>query len=58
MLVKGYLPTTIQGRITTMPADFLVDEQGIIHTAYYGRDEGDHLPLARVLEFAHKGARP
>jgi len=52
MFVKGYLPTAIKGHLTTMPADFLVDETGTIRTAYYGRDEGDHLPFDRVRAFA------
>lgn len=52
MFVKHYLPLTIGGHLTTMPADFLVDEQGVIRTAYYGHDEGDHLPLAAVRAFA------
>lgn len=52
VFVKGYLPTSIQGRLTTLPADFLVDEHGVIHTAYYGKDEGDHLPFERVKAFA------
>jgi thioredoxin-dependent peroxiredoxin len=53
MFVKGYMPTTIKGRITTMPADFLIDAQGVIRTAYYGKDEGDHLPLVQIKEFSH-----
>jgi hypothetical protein len=52
MLVKGYVPLTIKGSMTTMPADFLVDAQGVIQTAYYGRDEGDHLPYDKVKAFA------
>lgn len=52
MFVRGYLPWRIRGHLTTMPADFLVDEQGVIRTAWYGRDEGDHLPLADVRAFA------
>lgn len=52
LFVKGYLPLRIRGHLTTMPADFLVDEQGLIRTAHYGRDEGDHLPLAAVRAFA------
>lgn len=53
---KGYLPTSIKGSMTTMPADFLVDERGIIHTAYYGKDEGDHLPFEQVIAFARHQA--
>jgi peroxiredoxin len=52
MFAKGYLPTAINGHLTTMPADFLVDEAGVIRTAYYGRDEGDHLPFDQVRAFA------
>jgi len=49
---KGYLPTRIRGDMTIMPADFLVDERGIIRTTYYGKDEGDHLPFDQVRAFA------
>ncbi len=49
---KGYLPTTLKGSITTMPADFLVDREGTIQTAYYGKDEGDHLPIKEVRSFS------
>lgn len=52
MFVNGYLPLVIKGSLTTMPADFLVDENGIIQTAYYGKDEGDHLSFNRVKAFA------
>jgi len=52
MFVNGYLPLVIKGSMTTMPADFLVDENGVIQIAYYGRDEGDHLPFADVKVFS------
>jgi peroxiredoxin len=52
MLVKGYVPWVIKGSLTTMPADFLVDENGVIRTVYYGKDEGDHLPFERVKAFS------
>jgi peroxiredoxin len=54
MFAKGYLSLSIKGSMTTMPADFLIDAQGIIRTAHYGRDEGDHLPFEQVREFAMK----
>ena len=53
-MMKGYLPTSLKGSITTMPADFLVDAKGIIQTAYYGKDEGDHLSFEQIKEFALK----
>lgn len=54
--LKGYIPKRVKGSMTTMPADFLVDGKGIIQQAYYGRDEGDHLPFADVEQFAIQSA--
>jgi peroxiredoxin len=53
MFGKGYLPTKINGDMTTMPADFLIDAGGTIRMAYYGRDEGDHLPFEVIQRFAN-----
>lgn len=53
-MFKGYIPTTIKGSMTTMPADFLIDREGIIQVAYYGKDEGDHLSFDSVKEFSLK----
>ncbi|MBI5040726.1 MAG: AhpC/TSA family protein [Gammaproteobacteria bacterium] len=52
VFAKAYVPLSIQGRLTTLPADFLVDETGVIRRAYYGSDVGDHLPFERVEEFS------
>ncbi len=57
-MFKGYVPTTIKGSMTTMPADFLIDMNGIIQVAYYGRDEGDHLPFEQVKAFSLKQETP
>ncbi|MBI5460941.1 MAG: AhpC/TSA family protein [Gammaproteobacteria bacterium] len=57
MLLKGFLPSSFQGRLTTLPAEFLVDEQGVIREAYYGKDIGDHLPFEQVKAFALGEAR-
>jgi len=52
-MLKGYLPINMFKRgLVTMPADFLVDEKGIIRTAYYGSDEGDHLSFEQIQAFA------
>jgi len=53
-MFKGYLPIRIKGSLITMPADFLIDRDGIIQVAYYGKDEGDHLPFDKVKEFSLK----
>ncbi len=52
MFVHGYWPIPMDGNITSMPADFLVDENGIIRTAHYGADEGDHLAWDTIVGFA------
>ena len=51
-VVKGYWPTSFGGKLTTMPADFLIAEGREIRTAYYGKDEGDHLSFKQVKAFA------
>lgn len=52
LFVKGYFPSSIQGKITTLPADILVDEHGVIVSIYHGKDSGDHLPFDRIKTFA------
>ncbi len=53
-LFKGYVPLKIKGSMTTMPADFLIDKDGMIQRAYYGADEGDHLSFDEVKEFSKR----
>ena len=50
-IFKGYFPLEISSRVLTMPLSLLVDEQGVIQTIYYGKDEGDHIPLEQVMSF-------
>lgn len=38
-----------------MPADFLIDEDGRIVEAWYGKDAGDRIPLERVELFMARG---
>jgi peroxiredoxin len=53
IIKQRYLPTIIyKGSLTTMPADFLIDREGVIELAYYGKHEGDHLPFEKVKEFS------
>lgn len=35
-----------------MPAEFLVDRDGIIRESFYGKDEGDHLAFEKIQKFA------
>jgi peroxiredoxin len=57
-LVKGFketpFPPPLGGRVSTMPADFLVDRSGIIRRAYYAEDQGDHLPIDEIVRFSRK----
>ncbi len=34
-----------------VPADFLIDKDKKIYSAYYGKDFGDHIPIQEVLEW-------
>lgn len=52
-MFKGYVPLIIKGSMTTMPADFLIDRDGNIKTAHYGKDEGDHLSFDKIKAFAN-----
>ena len=42
------LEMCINCRTDQVPADFLVDEYGLIRDIWYGRDTSDHIPLKRV----------
>jgi peroxiredoxin Q/BCP len=51
-IFRGYIPREVSSRFLTMPLSLLVDEQGVIQTVYQGKDEGDHIPINKVLSFA------
>ena len=46
-----YRKKHITGESDLVPADFLINEDLTIHTAYYGSDVGDHIPLSQVRAF-------
>lgn len=56
-LLKGLRIVGLAGLKTSnlMPADFLVDEHGLIAEAYYGSDAGDRIPFERVELFVARG---
>ena len=39
------------GSMSRIGADFLIDEDGKIKKAYYGKYLGDHIPLSDIKEF-------
>jgi thioredoxin-dependent peroxiredoxin len=56
-LMSGMGMVGMRGMVTgnLMPADFLIDEQGIVVETYYGKDVGDHIPMERIELFAARG---
>lgn len=50
-LLRGYRTGRADGDKALVPADFLIDKNGIIQTAFYGRHIGDHLPLKKIDRF-------
>lgn len=48
---NGFAPGRIDGPVHRTPADFLIDEQGLVAVAHYGRDPGDHLSLAAIEQW-------
>lgn len=49
---QGFLPGKMEGTLTRLPADFLIDEEGRIVDAFYADDIAGHIPLGRVDAFA------
>lgn len=39
------------GNANTIGGDFLIDENGVVKTAYYGKFIGDHLPVEKIRFF-------
>jgi peroxiredoxin len=48
---KGFKISKSQGDKTTIPADFIVSEDGIILEAFYGKDISDHLDIELVEKY-------
>jgi peroxiredoxin len=55
ILVHKFLPFRIKGSLTAMPADFLVNESGIIQAVHYGSDEGDHMAFDLIKNYSLTG---
>jgi len=56
-MFKGYLrggslATMLQPHPTIIPADFLINEQGIIEQVWYGEDPSDHIAMEKINAFA------
>lgn len=42
------------GHLNRIGADFLIDENGVIQIAYYGKFVGDHLPINEIMKWTLK----
>ena len=49
---KGYVPLQIKGSMRTVPVDILINEDGTIEKAYYGKNTTDHLTFNDVKSFS------
>ena len=49
---KGYVPLQIKGSMRTVPVDILINEDGTIEKAYYGKNTTDHLAFNEVKSFS------
>jgi len=48
IFLRGFFPGSIENEIQRLPADFLIDPQGKIEIAYYGKDIGDHIAYEAI----------
>lgn len=48
---QGFLPGRMEGTKTRLPADFLIDEEGVVQEAFYASAIADHIPFERVDAF-------
>lgn len=39
------------GKMAMLPAEFFINENGLITKAYYGRDIGDHIPFEEINQW-------
>ncbi|MEC8670731.1 MAG: hypothetical protein VXY11_05850, partial [Candidatus Thermoplasmatota archaeon] len=52
--LKGYVPMTLSlKKLSIIPVDVLIGEDGKVVEAHYCRDTADHLPIDRFIQFAN-----
>jgi thioredoxin-dependent peroxiredoxin len=49
---QGFRIGKMEGSLNRVPGDFLIDEEGRIHTSFYGEKIGDHLSVDEALRFS------
>jgi peroxiredoxin len=51
--LRGYVPLTLSiSKLSTIPADILIDEHGKVVEAHYCKDTADHMPIDRMIAFS------
>ena len=50
--LKGYIPFTFKGSVSTIPVDILIDKNGVIREVYYGKNTSDHLSFDKIKSFS------
>jgi len=53
VMTSGFFNLKTIHKKPILPADFLIDENQVIHRVYYGKDYGDHVPIADVLAWGN-----
>ena len=52
--LRGYIPLTMSiAKLSTIPADILIDENGRVVDAHYCKDTSDHMSLEKMIAFSH-----
>ena len=52
--LKGYLPMTLSpGKLSIIPVDILIDEQGLVVKAHYCKDTVDHISIDELIAFSN-----
>ena len=53
-IAKGYNPASnMSGAFLGLPADILIDENGLVEKALYGAHTANHIPMQEVIEFSN-----
>ena len=51
-LSKGFIPIIMKGSLTTVPVDILINTNGTIEKAHYGKNTADHINFEEIKKFA------
>jgi len=55
-VAKGYSRVDPDGSMNRLPADFLINEKGIIDVAFYSKDVSEHIPFKTISKWINQSA--